>query len=670
MAKFRITHEGGAYVIDAPDENAAMEALNSLGGSKPAKPEVGALQAGNLGIQQGVTLGFGDEIMAGAMVPAELIKGAITGEDSGKGLDRISDAYSRNLARERGKLEAAREQHPVMTGVGEVAGGLVTGGQLARGGATLMRPGQSLPKMVGAGAVEGAAYGAVGGFGEGEGGLENRLWDAGGGAVAGGAIGGAVPLLARGVGAGVSAVRDRMAASPAQRLLLEDIAAEGVTPAELATRRQALGPEGMLADTSETLRLRAEQLAQSDNPARPGVMEALQGRNARAGDRINSAFDEAAGPRPDVRQTLDDIIARRSSEADPLYRQSLDRPIVWTDRLQQFIDDPIMRRGLAQGVRIQRLEALAEGRPFNPHDYAIVDFDAAGDPIVGQVPNMRTLNVAKKGLDALVEGSRNQFGRLTEEGRALDQVRRSFLSQLDAMNPDYAAARQSWQGNSEVLEAFQRGREIFGSGTHPDFLAAEINDMSEAGREALRLGVRAAADEAMGRVRNGALKGRTLLDSDWNERKILQALGEEDGRALINALTGEQEMAATANQALGNSATSRRMDNPFRKQQKTDDRAGIVKNALNMRFGDAFSRLGEYAGDAYAGRRISNLARDVGPLLTARGAEADNVVQALIDAQTRRSGVQSAAPVLEQRTRDLLFGGARARPLSVMDLGG
>jgi len=627
-----------------------------------AKPKVGAIQAGNLGILQGVTFGLGDEIMAGLLTPVEAVKGAITGEDRGKGIgQRIGDAYDRNLNRERENLEVAREQHPIMTGASEIAGGLVTGGQLAKGGVTLMRPGQNLPKMMAAGAGEGAAYGAVSGFGAGEGGFEERAREAGKGALIGAGVGAAAPLAARGVGVGVQAARDRWVASPAQRLILDDIAAEGVTPAELAARRQALGPQGMLADTSETLRLRVEQLAQSDNPARPGVMEALKSRGSGAEGRINSAYDMAAGARPDVKQTLDDIIARRSAEAQPLYEKALSRPVVWDDRLQQFLDDPIMKRGLAQGVKIQRLEALAEGKPFNPHDYAIVDFDAAGDPIIGQVPNMRTLNVAKKGLDILVEESKDQFGRLTEQGRALDQVRRAFVKKLDAANPEYAAARKTWGDQSEVLKAFQKGREIFSAKTHPDFLASDLADMSEAAKDAMKLGLRAAADEAMGRVRNGALKGRQLLDADWNERKILSVLGEEDGRALINALTGEQEMAATANQALGNSATSRRTDNPFRKQQKPDDgRAGVVRSALNLQFGDAAKRGLEYVSDTLAGRLMNNLARDVGPMLTAQGAEADNVARALIEAQTRRAGVRTSVPEIEQKTRDLLMMGARA----------
>jgi hypothetical protein len=619
-----------------------------------AKPEVGALEAGKLGIQQGITLGFGDELMAGLMVPAEVIKGAITGEDSGKGFDRISDAYGRNLARERGKLEAAREQHPIVTGVSEAAGGMATGGALAKGGVTLMRAGQSLPKMIFAGAGEGAGYGLVSGFGAGEGDAGKRIEDAALGARNGAIIGGAVPLIARGVGMGVSAARGRMAASPAQRLILDDLKAEGLTPAEIAQRARDLGPEGMLADTSETLRLRAEQLAQSDNPARPGVMEALKTRKAGAEGRINSAYDASMGQKPNVYETVKTLAAEKKAHADVFYGQAKkEAGPINVSRVLQAIDDEIMP-GAAQvaqpGLPTQFLDDAEKqlmwvrGR-LTDGKSVVTDYD--------RLHNLQS-KIGEKASAAKKAGDKYTAGML---GR----IRGQLLEAIETAAPSYRQARQTFSSDSAVQDAFQTGREIFSSKHHPDFWAAELADMSQAERDALKVGVRAAVDEAMGRVRNGALKGRTLLDADWNERKVMEALGEEDGQKLLSLLLGEQEMAGTANQVLGNSATSRRMDNPFRRQQKTDDRAGIVRSALNLQFGDAAKRAIEYGADALAGRRMNNLARDVGPMLVAKGSQADRVTNALIDAQSKRIAVEASRPNIERITRAILMGEARAQ---------
>jgi hypothetical protein len=153
----------------------------------------GALGASNLGIRQGVTFGFGDELMAGALTPIELARRAYTGEDAGKGMgERLSSAYGGALARERADLRTAQEQHPVASAVGEVAGGVATGGQLAKGGATLLNVAKpTYPAMIGRGAAEGALYGAAHGFGAGEG-LEDRLSGAAKGAAIGGVTGGAM----------------------------------------------------------------------------------------------------------------------------------------------------------------------------------------------------------------------------------------------------------------------------------------------------------------------------------------------------------------------------------------------------------------------------------------------------------------------------------------------
>ena len=180
-------------------------------------------------------------------------------------------------------------------------------------------------------------------------------------------------------------------------------------------------------------------------------------------------------------------------------------------------------------------------------------------------------------------------GTLTKKGRDLTIIAKALRNELDQQVPDYAAARQAWAGPTQAMNAFDRGSKIFSSSEHPDVLAADLASMSKGEQDAYKLGARAAVDKAMGTVRNGALKGRNLLDSDWNHQKLLTVLGPQEGEKLANSLLGEQAMADTANQALGNSATSRRMDNPFRSQQVSAAQTppGMVRSALNLNFGDA-----------------------------------------------------------------------------------
>ncbi|MBF9234683.1 hypothetical protein [Microvirga alba] len=195
-------------------------------GQQQARRTMGALGAGQEGILQGLTFGFGDELMAGAMTPIEAIKGAITGQDAGKDIgQRFSDAYTRKLEQERGKLDVAREEYPIATGIGSVAGGLTTGGNLAKGGVTLLNIAKpTVPKMVGAGAAEGAIYGGLYGAGEGEG-VDDRLAKAGRGAAIGTLVGG-----------GLGAIGARGAQKAAEKAVPD---AQGLKAASNALYKQA-----------------------------------------------------------------------------------------------------------------------------------------------------------------------------------------------------------------------------------------------------------------------------------------------------------------------------------------------------------------------------------------------------------------------------------------------
>lgn len=139
------------------------------------------------GVEQGITLGFGDELFAGLMTPVEMAAQGIRGDDVS-----MSRAYDTNLGRERKSLKQAEVRSPIASTVGNVAGGVMTAGGLAKGGLTLLNGAKpTIASMAGRGAAEGAAYGAVQGFGTGEG-MKDRLGDAAKGAAIGGAFGGAL----------------------------------------------------------------------------------------------------------------------------------------------------------------------------------------------------------------------------------------------------------------------------------------------------------------------------------------------------------------------------------------------------------------------------------------------------------------------------------------------
>jgi hypothetical protein len=220
---------------------------------------------------------------------------------------------------------------------------------------------------------------------------------------------------------------------------------------------------------------------------------------------------------------------------------------VWSPRIQQFLDDPITQAGLAKGAKLERLEALAEGRAFNPSEYAITGVDAAGNPIVGSVPNMRTLNVVKKGLDDMVAASKDSVtGKLSEEGRAIDKVRRSFLGELDNVNSDYKAARESWAGPSKTMDAFKKGLSIFqnkagmtGIANTPDAIKAWIKSATPDEVQALKLGARTSIEQEMANNANQVDRVARIASVEANKQKLGALIGDDEAKKIVDSLNAQ-----------------------------------------------------------------------------------------------------------------------------------
>ncbi|OZA01116.1 MAG: hypothetical protein B7X99_01850, partial [Rhizobiales bacterium 17-65-6] len=247
------------------------------------------------------------------------------------------------------------------------------------------------------------------------------------------------------------------------------------------------------------------------------------------GDRINGAINTATGGDANFHTNLDNLMTQRATAAAPLYEAALNGGAVYNNRIQQFLEDPILQQGLRQGIEIQRLESLAQGTPFNPTDYAITDFNAAGDPVIGSVPNMRTLDAAKKGLDNILEQYRDPTtGRLVldQRGRAIDQVRQAFLKQIDAINPTYAQARASWAGPSQAMDALAAGRDVLNQ--DPEVIAKIRANLGPANQDFFLTGVARALKDKVGSTADSADATRRIFGNSLIRQKLQAAIGDPE----------------------------------------------------------------------------------------------------------------------------------------------
>ncbi|WP_152046360.1 hypothetical protein [Aureimonas psammosilenae] len=663
--------DGRSYVADHPeigvertapagsrDEAIQMQALRARAETDGMVSDVARAARP---FAQGQSLNFGDELVSAIFAGAEGLRGGDVG-----------DAFDFGQEFQRQELDRRRQEAPLTSLATEMAGGFATGAAAAP---RVFSSGAGLLANTLRGSAAGAASGAAAGFGGGSG-LDDRLEDLilNGGIGAG--VGALVPIGAAGVRKGVEAfngaraARDILPPVGIGRRTADQIGRElqrdALSPDAARAEVQRMGPDAMLLDVGDNLSGGAEAVANAPGAGNRQIRDRLRERTAGAPGRIVAAADEALGPQRNMAETVDDIIARRGRESRPAYDAALGRPIEWNDRLQQFIDEPIVRKGLRDGVELQRLESLADGSPFNPLDFAVTGFDEAGDPILTGVPNMRTLHAAKQGLDQTIESYRDPVtGRLQLDprGRAVNNVQRAFIDELDAANPDYAAARAAWAGPTRVRDAMSLGQDVFDNSTRPDQLRQRLAAMSDDERQAFQIGARDQLSEIMGTARRDATAARGKFEIGWNREKLGLVLGDDErAAAFLDALGTETRFANGANAITGNSATARRQE----RMGEYNGQRGAARTAVDPAsglWGDGkrvLARLADGVLDGRAARSAEEMRAEFGDAVSRQGAERDELLDAIMGYQGARRAATDRAIPKEELTRAILSGGALA----------
>ncbi len=392
-------------------------------------------------IASGVTFNLADEIAAGG----DALLGHFVGRGSQAGT--LGERYDANLTAERARDKAFQAEHPIIDAAGNIAGGV--GGAIVAAPAAAAGPavsaGRAAANYIGTGAI----YGGLAGFGEGEGGLQNRLitgaMGAGAGGVAGGVLGG-LASAASGVGGRIATLFGRGdSEAAAERLINRNLSRDKVTPEQVQDRFTAAGDQPVaLVDVGgrNTVNLGATA-ANTPSEAMEVADKFVEGRRLGRPDRLTATGDEVFGggsgtDLPEIRAAL----REKRSAAGELYDRAF-KIEPNTDeyaRLAPWVNDRIGQDAMQRGLRVAELEHLAEGTPFKPADFGVTRGEGGKFvPVEGQTPNMRLLDAVKRGYDEIVEGFRDPTsGRLNldQYGRAVGGAnRRAYRDDLARMYP-------------------------------------------------------------------------------------------------------------------------------------------------------------------------------------------------------------------------------------------
>jgi hypothetical protein len=367
--------------------------------------------------------------------------------------------------------------------------------------------------------------------------------------------------VAQGLGIGPTARRTEQGLRQVQSLEgnpLYEKAFEGGSVAPLKTQFEnawdaasRAEQEAMSALTSANARLTAAQArgtqtsgnAYSESGAREGIREAQSA--------VSDANRALTAARDNKQMTLD---AMREAQAD---LASGKRGGIWNPQIQILLDNAEVKKGIARGVRIQKNEADAAGRKFDPTEYAITGYDPSGDPVVSKVPNMRLLNAAKKGLDAIIADNRID-GRLNELGRSVDMLRKTLLRELDTASPDYSTARAKWAGDNASIDALKIGKNI--TRMTPEEVADAVSGMAASDKEFLRIGVADNILERIAKTPRGADESKRMITNEWAKGQLKPVFESEEALArFVKSVEIERNMYDTKQSVFGGSQTAGRV---------------------------------------------------------------------------------------------------------------
>ncbi|QND39095.1 hypothetical protein HB771_17300 [Rhizobium leguminosarum bv. viciae] len=571
MPTYTVEVNGETFDIDAPNDDAVRAAVRQLQGQQPAaaaapqplsstpQPEKSTLEkvTGNInsfgqGIVDMVGMGYADEIGAGIDYAGSRVLPW-----------RDAKTYDQALADTRGEQEQAYEEHPAANIAGKVTGALWGASRLAKAGlsptANAIKAEAGLGRVTAASAKEGTILGAISGFGNGEGGLGNRLVNAGVGGGLGLGIGAVAPAAVAGLTQVVKSAAAPLIAPFAPNGYVRDALATalrraGQTPEGITNNMRAAAADGRdMFNVADAMGYTGERLmstsARVPHDNRQPLAEALMARQAGQGERLANNLAEGFDTFDTAGRRIADRTAQRTAEANELYPAARANagPVNVTPVLEEI--DRTIRPGVNQMV--------------NPRDRI------ANDSIEGaltrvrsmlsdgnsQVTDFDTLFRAKLDLDDMIQraeaqGAGNRAHYLSRVQGMVDQA-------LADASEGYVGARDAFARASRRIDAVDAGSAASRISRRAQDTIPEFEAMPPGEQVDFRAGY---IDPLIARLEGASSSPTTnkarMLQTPKFEAELPAFAAPERGGQLADRIAREQTMFRTANAALGNSKTA------------------------------------------------------------------------------------------------------------------
>lgn len=408
--------------------------------------------------------------------------------------------YEQGLANARLQAREARDTNPKSYTGGQVAGGV----PLAAQAALVMPATSSMGGMMLAGAAEGAAQGGLYGFGSGEG-AQDRLWQSIEQALIGAGIGGAAPVVGRGIGAayraGKNAIQNASTTRKATQSILQMLQDNNIPLDRARAALSRMGGEGTMADISPGMQVEAAGTAAASPAAAEKMSPRFAGRQDRAPARVGALLDDSMGPFKDP-QAIADEVTKLKKSAGPAYRAA-----------EEYVIDanPVLAE------IEQQLKTYPKGTPIGDE---LIKWRAQIQPERGRMLERgHLLHGFKKQIRDAADAA--FAGKQSALGTALNAVKKKADEVLKTQIPNFKQADEIWSGAQGVEDAFEYGQQkLLGSDVYPGQHQKMWDDYTPAQKTAARSGTRAKLEMSQSGAPQPGLRLERQLEKNMNDLKV------------------------------------------------------------------------------------------------------------------------------------------------------
>ena len=530
-----------------------------------------------------------------------------------------SESYETLLPQIRSEYGEYAKQYPFTQGVSEFVGGA------APGVAMMFVPGMQPAGLMRLGAL-GAASGAISGAGSAT--EDNRASGAGGGALIGGGLGVGLPLALRAAGGAGKWLRERLFSTPevvqdrALGKINEAMRQAKVSPrdvqAQMAQDRamgvpvqgKAMGVPSVMANANPALRDLAEAVAQRSGAGSNAIENALTTQRLGARDRVKAQTTAALKP-ADYYGLEDNLTAQLRNNAKGLYEKAYAHGDVDDPRIVEVLKNPQFKAFFDKARGIADTEAqTAKLKGEDPLKFALPEiykpsgrFDPSGAEILDLVklPDVRTLDYIKRGIDATIDSGFRGKGMSTAEASALRDLRKQFVNAIDENVPDYKLARKTYAGDLETLDALRMGREEFKT-LDPEQVEKMVKAMSSGEKDAFRTGVARDIYGIIMKPSNEPNTAQRVIGSPDMQKKLAMLFDNPAEFDLYKAaLMRESQLYKESNTILGGAQTAKRLD----LKASLDEDTGMIESAAKAATGNFSGALSSLVMGAIRSAQMS-----------------------------------------------------------------